>query len=90
VPPQYLIPKQITRWTRGPMLDEYHGADAAGRILGVHPETVKRLCRSGEINAAKFNNCWVIHDQDLAEFKKQYNPNPGRRPANIQHLKAIN
>ena len=62
------------------MLDEYHGAEDAGQILGVHPETVKRLCRTGELSASKFKNYWLIHSEDLRQFKQNYNPNPGRRP----------
>jgi excisionase family DNA binding protein len=70
------------------MLEQYHGADEAGRILGVHPETVKRLCRSGEIEAIKFRNSWLIHADDLNLFKKQYNPNPGRRPIGETKVKG--
>jgi len=64
------------------MLDQYHSAEDASRILGVHPETVKRLCRSGELHASKFHNNWLIHSDELGTFKENYNPNPGRRPAN--------
>ena len=71
------------------MLDDYYGADDASRILGVHPETVKRLCRSGEITASKFRNCWLIHTAELDHFKKQYNPNPGRRPISETKVKGL-
>jgi excisionase family DNA binding protein len=64
------------------MLDQYHSAEDASRILGVHPETVKRLCRSGDLNASKFHNNWLIHSEELGRFKESYNPNPGRRPHN--------
>jgi excisionase family DNA binding protein len=71
------------------MLDDYYGADDASNILGVHPETVKRLCRSGEITASKFRNCWLIHADELNQFKKQYNPNPGRRPISETKVEGL-
>ena len=71
------------------MLEEYYGADDAGRILGVHPETVKRLCRSGDIAASKFRNCWLIDADELDQFKKQYNPNPGRRPIGETKIEGL-
>jgi hypothetical protein len=71
------------------MLDQYHSAEDASRILGVHPETVKRLCRSGELNASKFHNYWLIHSNELSSFKENYNPNPGRRPADYPNAQGM-
>jgi excisionase family DNA binding protein len=71
------------------MLDQYHSAEDASRILGVHPETVKRLCRSGELNASKFHNNWLIHSDELGSFKENYNPKPGRRPADDSNLQGL-
>ena len=71
------------------MLDDYYGADEASHILGVHPETVKRLCRSGEISASKFHNNWLIHSDELGSFKENYNPNPGRRPSDDSNSQGM-
>ena len=46
----------------------------AGRRLSVHPETVKRLCRQGDIPASKLRNTWLIKEQDLEAFAGTYDP----------------
>lgn len=39
-----------------PVLDTYLNVVEAAEILGVHWETVKRLCRDGRIPAEKVHN----------------------------------
>ena len=42
------------------MFESYVDVIEASRILGVHPETVKRLIREGKLTATKFGNKWII------------------------------
>lgn len=49
-------------------------------ILGVHWETVKRLCREGRIPAEKVHNTWLIHRDKLMQFAATYDdPRRGKR-----------
>ena len=41
-------------------LEDYITAIEAARRLQVHPETVNRLCRQGDLEAQKFHNRWLI------------------------------
>ncbi len=42
------------------LLDNYFNVIEAGRRLRIHPETVKRLCRQGDLPAIKIHNTWLI------------------------------
>ncbi len=59
-------------------LDQYLTTIDAARRLGVHPETVKRLCRQGDIPASKLRNTWLIHEDALEVFASTYDPSRGR------------
>ena len=39
-----------------PILDNYMSVGEASEVLGIHWETVKRLCREGRISATKIHN----------------------------------
>lgn len=60
-----------------PLLDSYFKVPEAAAILGVHPETVKRLCQRGRIPAEKVHNTWLIQKEKLEEFAATYR-NPRR------------
>ncbi len=63
-----------------PVLDKYVNVVEAAEVLGVHWETVKRLCREGRIPAQKVHNMWLIGKRDLARFAKTYiEPHRGKR-----------
>ena len=63
-----------------PVLDTYLNVVEAAKVLGVHWETVKRLCREGRIPAEKVHNTWLIHKDKLEQFAATYNdPRRGRR-----------
>ena len=63
-----------------PVLDNYLNAVEAAAILGVHWETVKRLCREGRIPAEKVHNTWLIHREQLRDFAATYDdPRRGKR-----------
>jgi excisionase family DNA binding protein len=62
-----------------PVLDNYFTVIEASRSLKVHPETVKRLCRQGDLPAVKLHNTWLINKDTLDNFASTYNPNVGAR-----------
>lgn len=59
--------------------DNYFNVIEAGRRLKVHPETVKRLCRQGDLPATKIHNTWLISGDILDNFAGTYNPKRGAR-----------
>lgn len=71
-------------------LDDYVTVLDAAQVLGIHPETVKRLCRQGDLRASKVRNTWLIHKSDLATFRATYSPQrgPGSRYRRIQEERA--
>ena len=62
-----------------PVWDHYLTAIEASRRLKVHPETVKRLCRQGDLPAQKIHNMWLIDKDTLDNFAGTYNPSRGAR-----------
>ena len=61
------------------LLDNYFNVIEAGRRLKVHPETVKRLCRQGDLPAVKLHNTWLISRDMLDNFAATYVPKRGAR-----------
>jgi excisionase family DNA binding protein len=59
--------------------DAYVGILEAGARLGIHPDTVRRLVRQGEIPAVKFAGKWMIRRDELEQFASYYDPRPGWR-----------
>jgi excisionase family DNA binding protein len=55
------------------ILSNYTNVTEAAKTLGVHRETIKRLCRSGRIPAEKVHNTWLIAKNDLSVFAASYN-----------------
>ena len=60
-------------------LDNYYNAIEVGRRLKVHPETVKRLCRQGDLPAIKLHNTWLIRGDILDNFAGTYVSRRGAR-----------
>ena len=60
-------------------LDNYFNVIEAGRRLGIHPETVKRLCRQKDIPAIKVHNTWLIARDVLDNFAGTYVPRRGAK-----------
>jgi len=71
-----------------PVLDNYVNVVEAAAVLGVHWETVKRLCREGRIPAQKVHNMWLIDKGRLEEFAAAYN-NARRGKGNKGKQKGI-
>jgi len=61
------------------LLDNYFNVIEASRRLKVHPETVKRLCRQGDLPAVKIHNTWLISRDTLENFAGTYSPKRGAR-----------
>lgn len=59
------------------LLDDYYNAIDAARRLKIHPETVKRLCRQGDLPAIKLHNTWLIKRDMLDNFAATYIPKRG-------------
>jgi excisionase family DNA binding protein len=63
-----------------PVLDNYVNVHEAADALGVHWETVKRMCREKRIHAKKVHNMWLIDKKDLEHFAATYDePRRGKR-----------
>ncbi|HEY92294.1 MAG TPA: helix-turn-helix domain-containing protein [Dehalococcoidia bacterium] len=60
-------------------LDNYVNVIEAGHQLRIHPETVKRLCRQGDLPATKIHNTWLIGKDVLDNFAGTYTPKRGAR-----------
>lgn len=45
--------------------------EGAGKMLSVHPETVRRMARAGEIPALKIGNRWRFDPAELREWLKE-------------------
>ena len=60
-------------------LDGYLNVIEVGRRLNIHPETVKRLCRQGDLPAVKFHNAWLVAKETLDSFAATYSPRRGAR-----------
>ncbi len=66
------------------IFDNYLDVIEASRRLKVHPETVKRLCRQGDLPADKIHNTWLINRDTLDNFAGTYNPSRGARRRLLQ------
>ncbi|MFC1846996.1 helix-turn-helix domain-containing protein [Chloroflexota bacterium] len=53
-------------------LEDYFNVIEAGHRLGIHPETVKRLCRQKDLPAVKVHNTWLIDREILNNFAGTY------------------
>ena len=64
--------------------DNYFNAIEVGRRLKIHPETVKRLCRQGDLPAMKIHNTWLVNKDILDNFAGTYIPKRGARKRLIE------
>lgn len=71
-------------------LGDYVTAADAADVLRLHPETVKRLCRQGDIQGTKLGNTWLIRKDVLDSFAQTYSParGPGSRYRRLQEEAA--
>jgi excisionase family DNA binding protein len=64
---------------RMPILNDYLDVVEAADKLGIHWETVKRLCREHKIPAHKVHNKWLIHKDVLYRFAETYDNGRGNK-----------
>lgn len=71
-------------------LNDYLTVIQAAEVLRLHPETVKPLCRQGDLQATKIHNTWLVHRDNLAAFVSTYTPGrgPGSRFRRLQEEAA--
>ncbi len=50
----------------------------ASSVLGLHTETIKRLCRLTKLKGEKVNNGWLIPKTEIEAFASTYNETSGR------------
>ena len=60
------------------MADELETTDFAADFLKVHPETVRRLIRSGELPAVKVGRNWRVRRSDLQRILERGTGEPGQ------------
>ncbi len=60
-------------------LENYLTVIEVAKRLGIHPDTVKRLCRQGDIPATKIHNTWLIDKNILDSFAGVYQPRRGAK-----------
>jgi len=73
-----------------PVLNGYLNIVEAAAVLGVHPGTVKRLCREGKLVAEKVHNTWLIHRDIVHDFACEYSGRRGRPAGYVTMNKRAN
>ncbi len=59
--------------------DDYVTVKVAAERLNIHPESVRRLIRTGKLPARKFANTWLVERTTLEQFSSRYDPRPGKK-----------
>ena len=70
-------------------LDDYATAEQAAERLKIHPETVRRLIRQGDIIAMKVWGKCLIYRPDLERFAAGYDPNYKAPAAQRRHMRRV-
>ena len=52
----------------------------AAKVLGIHPQSLKRLIKQKKVPALLFAGKYLIERDTLNQFKFNYDPRPGRKP----------
>jgi excisionase family DNA binding protein len=60
-------------------IENYFNVIEAAHRLRIHPESVKRLIRQGDLPAVKVGNVWLIDRDKLEVFAGTYTPKRGRK-----------
>ena len=70
-------------------LDDYATPEQAADRLGIHPETVRRLIRQGDIPATKVWGQYLIYRPDLERFAAGYDPNYKAPAVQRRHMRRV-
>lgn len=63
--------------------------DDAAQVLGIHPESMRRLLRQGALSYARLGRRWLIPTDALTEFARTYSPNHKSPCARAAHLRDV-
>ena len=66
--------------------EDYVTVPVAAERLQIHPESVRRLIRRGQLPAKKFGNSWLVERDVLEQFAAGYDRRPGNK-AMLFHIK---
>jgi excisionase family DNA binding protein len=55
---------------------EWITTQEAAEIMGIHEESVRRLCRKGEIKARKFGISWMVGKKAAETYERDYGGRP--------------
>ena len=55
----------------------------AARLLGIHPQSLRRLIKQKKVPAVLFAGKYLIERDKLEMFKSNYDPRPGRKPIRL-------
>jgi excisionase family DNA binding protein len=59
--------------------DNYLDLVEAARVLGIHPQSLRRLIKQKKVPALVFAGKYLIERDKLEMFKTNYDPRPGRK-----------
>ena len=59
--------------------DSYLDLVEAARLLGIHPQSLRRLIKQQKVPAMLFAGKYLIVRDKLEMFKHNYDPRPGRK-----------
>lgn len=60
--------------------EDYLDLVQAAQVLGIHPQSLRRLIKAGNVPARMFAGKYLIEKSALNQFKTTYDPRPGRKP----------
>ena len=69
----------IKSMSKESLLDQYVGVKEVSDRLDIHPESVRRLIRQGNLPAIKFGNKWLVERATLEQYASHYDPRPGNK-----------
>jgi excisionase family DNA binding protein len=61
------------------LFDNYLDLVDAARILGIHPQSLRRLIKQKKVPAILFAGKYLIERDKLEMFKANYDSRPGRK-----------
>lgn len=61
-------------------MDNTLTVEEAAKILGCHPDMIRKLCRAGTIECEKFSNVWMVDRSSVEDYKTRPRHKPGPKP----------
>lgn len=55
-------------------------ADQVARLVGLHPQTVRRLLRTGRLPGVRIGRVWLVHREGLDALLRGGNAEPANAP----------